>query len=127
MCFPCEQDCLSSRPYRPPPRPNALLRLFADVGEDAAVHVQNVPVDEVRSVGSQEHGGTLQVLGRAPTGGRRLGNDELIKRMTAAVRLRLAQRRGLRRGDVAGPNAIALDIGLAKLGADVLGLSLIHI
>ena len=41
--------------------------------------------------------------------------------MTAAIGLRLAQRRGLRGSDVARPNAVALDIGLAKLGADVLG------
>ena len=63
----------------------------------------------------------LQVLGRAPAGCRCLGNDELVKRVTTAVGLRLAQRCGLRRGDVARPNAVALDIGLAKLGADVLG------
>ena len=35
-----------------------------------------------------------------------------------AIGLRLAQRRGLRRGDIARPNAVALDVGLAKLGAD---------
>ena len=43
----------------------SLLRLLADVGQDAAVHVENVAVDEVGSVGGQEHGRTLQILGGA--------------------------------------------------------------
>lgn len=41
--------------------------------------------------------------------------------MTAAVGLRLAQRRGLRRGNIAGSNAVALDIDFAKLGVNGLG------
>ena len=84
--------------------------LLSNVCEDSTVDVEDVAVDEVRCIGSQEHGGALQVLGRAPTGCWRLGNDELVKRVTAAIGLRLAQRCGLRRGDVAGPNAVALDI-----------------
>ena len=41
--------------------------------------------------------------------------------MTAAVGLTLAQGSGLRGGDVAGANAVALDVVLAVLGGDVLG------
>ena len=65
--------------------------LLADVGQDAAVHVEHVAVDEVGSVGGEEHGGALQVIGRAPAGGWGFGNDELIEGMAAAVWLALAQ------------------------------------
>ena len=65
--------------------------LLADVSQDAAVHVEHVAVDEVGSVGGEEHGGALQVIGRAPAGGRGFGNDELIEGMAAAVWLALAQ------------------------------------
>ena len=41
--------------------------------------------------------------------------------MTTAVGLDLAQRSGLRGGDVAGSDAVALDVVLAVLGGDVLG------
>ena len=41
--------------------------------------------------------------------------------MTAAVGLTLAQRCGLRGSDVAGSDAVALDVVLAVLGGDVLG------
>ena len=75
-------------------------------------------VDEVGRIGSEEHRRSLQILGFAPARGRSLGDDELVKRMTAAVRLTLAQRRGLRGLDVARSNAVALDVGLAVLGAD---------
>ena len=40
--------------------------LLAYVGEDAAVNVKDVAVDEVGSVGSEEHGRAHQVFGRAP-------------------------------------------------------------
>ena len=78
-------------------------------------------VDEVGRIGREEYGRTLKVFRLAPACGRRLGDDELVKRMTAAVRLTLAQRRGLRGLDVARSNAVALDVGLAVLGADVAG------
>ena len=50
-----------------------------------------------------------------------LGNDELVEGMTAAVGLDLAQRCGLRGSDVAGSNAVALDVVCAVLRSDVLG------
>ena len=99
----------------------ALPRLLADVGEDAAVNVEDQAVDKVGCLGSKEHGGSAQVLGLAPALGRGLGNDELVERMTAAIGLDLAQGRGLRGGDVAGSDAVALDVVLAILGGDVLG------
>ena len=73
-------------------------RLLADVGEDAAVDIQNVAVDEVGCIGSEEHCRTHEVVSGAPAGCRSLCNDELIEGMTAAVGLALAQRSGLRSG-----------------------------
>ena len=96
-------------------------RLLADVGQDAAVNVQNQAVDEIGSFRCQEDSGAAQVLGVAPACSGSLGNDELVKRMAAAVRLDLTQGRGLRGGDVAGSDAVALDVVLAVLGGDVLG------
>ena len=43
-----------------------LPRLLADVGEDAAVNIENQAVDEVGSLGGEEHGGAAQILGLAP-------------------------------------------------------------
>ena len=39
-----------------------LPRLLADVGEDAAVNIENQAVDEVGSLGGEEHGGAAQIL-----------------------------------------------------------------
>ena len=97
-------------------KPVCLLRLLADVGQDAAVHVQHQAVDEVGGFGSQEDGGAAQVLGFAPAAGRGLGDDELVEGMTGAVGLNLTQRSGLRGGDVAGADAVALDVVSAVLG-----------
>ena len=91
--------------------------LLADVGQDAAVNVQNQAVDEIGSLRCQEDSGAAQVLGVAPACSGSLGNDELVKRMAAAVRLDLTQGRGLRGGDVAGANAVALNVVLAVLGS----------
>ena len=98
-----------------------LPRLLADVSQDAAVNVEDQTVDKVGCLGSEEHGWAAQILGFAPALGRGLGNDELVKRMTAAIGLDLAQGCGLRGGDVAGSDAVALDVVLAVLGGDVLG------
>ena len=76
-------------------------------------------VDEVGSVGGQEHGGSLQIIGCTPAGGGGFGNDELIEGMPASVGLPLAQGRGLRRFDIARPDAVALDVVRAVFGADV--------
>ena len=35
----------------------AALRLFADVGQDAAVHIQDVAIDKIGGVGGQKDGG----------------------------------------------------------------------
>ena len=43
-----------------------LLGLLADVSQDAAISVQDLAVDKVGSVGSQEHAGADHVLGGAP-------------------------------------------------------------
>lgn len=40
-----------------------LLGLLADVSQDAAISVQDLAVDKVGSVGSQEHAGADHVLG----------------------------------------------------------------
>ena len=62
-------------------------RLLADVGQDAAIDVEDQAVDKVRGLRCQEDGGAAQILGIAPAASGGLGNDELVKRMTAAVRL----------------------------------------
>ena len=98
-----------------------LARLVAQVGQDAAVGVEDLPVDEVGGVGGQEDAGAHHVLGFAPAAGRGLGDDKGVEGAAAAVRLALAQGRGLRGGDVAGAHAVALDVVLAELGGDVLG------
>ena len=54
-----------------------LLRLLADVSQDAAVNVQDEAVDEVGSGRSQEDSGSAQILGLAPAACGGLGNDEL--------------------------------------------------
>ena len=90
-------------------------------GQDAAIDVEDQAVDKVRGLRCQEDGGAAQILGIAPAASGGLGNDELVKRMTAAVRLDLTQRCGLRGSNVARSNAVALDIVLTVLGSDVLG------
>ena len=85
-------------------------RLLADIGQDSAVHVQNMAVDKIGGGGGQEHRRTAQVGGLAPTVGGGFRQDELVEGVLGAVGLHLAQRRGLRRGDIAGADAVALDV-----------------
>ena len=66
---------------------NALLRLLADVGEDAAAHMQNPAVHKTGGFRGQKNSRALQTVGRTPPPRRRLADDERIKRMAAAVRL----------------------------------------
>ena len=98
-----------------------LLRLMAEVGQDAAVGVEDLAVDEVGGVGGQEYAGPDHVLRLAPAAGGRLGDDKGVEGAAAAVGPALAQGRGLRGGNVAGAHAVALDVVLAELGGDVLG------
>ena len=72
-----------------------LLGLAADVSQDAAVGVQDLTVDKIRSMACQEHAGAHHVLGVAPAAGRGLSADEGVEGVTAAVRLGLAQGSGL--------------------------------
>ena len=78
-------------------------------------------VYEVGSVGSQEYCRSLQIFSCAPACCRSLGDNELIERMSGSIGLSLAKRSGLRSSDVAGSNAVALDVVLTVLGADVSG------
>ena len=73
-------------------------------------------VYEVAGVGSEEHGGTHEVRGVAPAGSGGLSDDELVEGMSGH-----AQGRGLGGLDIAGADAVALDVVLAVLGADVAG------
>ena len=75
----------------------ALLGLAADVSQNAAVGVQDLAVDEVRSMAGQEHAGAHHIIGVAPAAGRGLSADEGVEGVTAAVRLGLAQGSGLER------------------------------
>ena len=57
--------------------PQNLLGLLADVGQNAAIDVQDQAIDKVRSLGCQEDSGSAQILCLAPAACRGLGNDEL--------------------------------------------------
>ena len=72
-----------------------LLRLAADISQNAAVGVEDLAVHEVGCVAGKEHAGANHVLRVAPAACGGLGNDELVKGMTATVRLTLAQGSGL--------------------------------
>ena len=61
------------------------LGLLADVGQDAAVNVEDVTVDEVGGVGGQEHGGAAQVVRLAPALSGGLGGFILIFGKTNTV------------------------------------------
>ena len=60
----------------------SLLRLLADVSQDAAVNVKDMTVYEVRGIAGEENNWTHQVLGSTPTCSRSLGYDEAVERMT---------------------------------------------
>src|SRR5699024_5368561 len=87
-----------------------LLGLMAQVGQDAAVGIEDLAVDEVGGVRRQKDAGAHHILGLAPAAGRGLGDDEGVEGAAAAVGLALTQRRGLGGGDVAGAHAVALDV-----------------
>ena len=76
-------------------------------------------VYKIRSIGGKEHSRTHKIFGSTPAGGGSLGDDEAVERVTAAVGLTLAQRCGLLCGDIAWADAVALDVVLAILRADV--------
>ena len=102
-----------------------LPRLLADVGEDAAVNIKNQAVDEVGSLGGEEYGGAAQILGLAPALGGGLGDDEPVERMTGTIGLDLAQGCGLRGGDVAGSDAVALHYNLSE-NRRLIGIIMAH-
>ena len=56
--------------------------VLTDVSQNAAVDVENVSVDEVGGIGSEEYSRTHEVFGRTPAACRSLGDDELIEGMT---------------------------------------------
>ena len=68
--------------YFPKRERSRLFRLFADVGQNTAIDIEYMAVDEVRSIRSQEYGRTHQIFGRTPTRGGRFCNDECVERMT---------------------------------------------
>ena len=65
----------------------AALRLFPDISQNAAVHVQYVSVNEIRGAGRQEYRGAFKVVWLAPSGGGGFGYDELVKGVAASVAL----------------------------------------
>ena len=76
--------------------------LFADVGEDAAVDIKDVAVDEIRRTGGQEHRRADEVFDIAPTRSRGLGDDEVVEGIAVAPE-RLGRPGGDRaRGDAGG-------------------------
>ena len=81
----------------------------------------SVAVDRVGGMGGQEHGRAAEFARVEPAAGRGLRADEAVEGMAAAVGLAFAERGGLRRGDVAGADAVALDVVFTVLGADIAG------
>ncbi len=98
-----------------------LFRLFADVGEDTAIDIEDMAVDSVGSMGSEEDSGSAEFFGFEPASRGCLGADEYIEGMTAAIGLVFAQRRGLRGSDIARSDTVALDVVCTVLGADITG------
>src|SRR5574344_1262269 len=96
-----------------------LFRLFADVSQNITIHIEDVTVHGIRSMRSQEHSGATQLFRVKPTPCRSLGTDERIERMATAISLTFTQWSRLRSGDVAGTNAVALDVVFAILRTDV--------
>ena len=78
-------------------------------------------VYEIGRIGCKEHSRPHQILRCAPTRSRGLGDDELVERMTASVRLYLSQRCSLVSGDITGTDAITLYIVLSELRTYVAG------
>ena len=72
-------------------------------------------VDKVAGITGQENRGSLQILRISPARSGGFGDDELVKGMTAAVRLTLPQGSGLRSGNLARADPVALDVMLAVL------------
>ena len=56
--------------------------MLADVSQDSAVNIQDMSVDEVGCVISQEYCRSLQIFRCSPACCRCLGNDELVERMS---------------------------------------------
>ena len=69
--------------------------LFAEISLDAAVNIQDLTVDEVGCIGSQEHGGTGQILRLAPAASGGAAHQEGVEGMVRAIGLLFPQRRGL--------------------------------
>ena len=63
------------------------LRLFSDISEDASVHIEDVSIYKVRSLGREEYRRSFEVLHRAPSRCRRFCDDELVERMAGTVSL----------------------------------------
>ena len=51
-----------------------LFRLLADVGEDTAVHIEDMTVHGIRSVAGEEDNGATEFIGIEPTASRRFGD-----------------------------------------------------
>ena len=63
--------------------------LFANIGQNSSVHIEDVAVDKVGGVGGQKDRRTHQVLRVPPAARRGLGHDELVEGVAASVRLAL--------------------------------------
>lgn len=83
------------------------LRLFSNISQNPAIHIQNVSVYKIRR---KEYCRSFQILRRSPTCSRCFCNDKLIKGMTLSIRLNLTKWRSLRCCNITGANTITLDI-----------------
>lgn len=66
-----------------------ISRLLADIGEDAAIDIQDMAVHEIRRVRRKEDSRSHEIFRSAPAGSGSLRDNKLVKRMAASVRLTL--------------------------------------
>lgn len=93
-----------------------LLRLFANICQNAAIDIEHMAVHKVRCTGCKEHRRALQVFDTAPATRRSAAYNERVKRVP-----RLAQRPCLRSGNVARPDAVHLNIVFGPLARQIFG------
>ena len=94
--------------------------LFAEISLNTSINVEYLTVYKVGCLGCEEYGGACKVGGVAPAACGSFGiGDEAVEGVLRAICLRLTQGNRLGRCDVAGADAVALNVVLAVLGGDV--------
>ncbi len=84
--------------------------LLSQIGQNAAVHIQDVAVDKIDASEARNTTGPCQIVRLAPPACRRAAPEERRQGDACCRPARLAQGRGLGRGDVPRPDAVALNV-----------------